>query len=1039
MQKCISGLFALILMLCTTSMVYAQNITVSGTVTDDRNETLIGVAVQVKGTSIGVITDIDGKYSLAVPGNQSVLVFSYVGYASQEITVGSQRTFNVIMRDNVQALDEVVVIGYGTRQRRSVSGAIDQVGSQTFEERPVGNTMQALQGATANLTIQQRSANPTDNSMNINIRGITSMNNADPLLVVDGMISTGLDALTRNLNPNDIESVTVLKDASAAIYGSRSANGVILITTKQGARNATPRIRFSGGVGVQAAEILFRPVSGGKNAELRNHAADNLGQTHPFSAERIADLYAHQSEENWLMDQLYKNAQQQSYNLSVSGGSNNTTFLISGGYYKQESNFVGQDFGRQRFNYRTNLNTEWGKFKLTSTMTYTRVMDYSPYSGVGGINDIFRAPKYYDMKFKADDKYIGNELNPNSNQLALLEQGGFSKADNDNIIANINVEYNILPGLKARALAGIDLTADHRFRRQIQIPLYHYTDPSLFNRYLNTDRYTDDLNSKYYTLNTQFLLDYNRTFSSVHNVNAMLGASNESFTRERNSVEWRYTDPDLGLNSSPDATQAGRASNNYTTNQSSVRRSITSVFGRVGYNYDDRYYLDFTFRYDGSSRFHKDNRWGFFPSVAAAYRITEEKSMSSYKQNVGNLKLRASYGILGIQSVGDYAYFTTYSQQANRYGFNNVSVPGYNFSIGNESMTWENSAKFNVGFDHSFFRNSLDFTFDFFHTRTYDMLIVPVVPSVFGTPNAGTVNLGEMTNIGWEVTLAYRLKTRELSHRFSLNLADAKNKVTDFGGREQIRQSEEQLALIREGEALNSYYGYKSAGIFQSRQEIDNSPLHVGTIASELQPGDRKFIDQNGDGVIDEKDRVVLGNAFPRYTFGFTYDVAWKGFDLNIRIQGVGKREQMMRGEVVEPFHHDYWVNTLYTHQLDFWTPENPSNKYPRLATTGASRANNWTRIGNDAWLHDMAYLRVKEIRLGYTLPKQISAKAGIGRARISVNVSNPFTLSKQSWIDPEGTNLDSTLGGRDGATAYMMRNNYAFLRYYGINLDLEF
>jgi outer membrane receptor protein involved in Fe transport len=420
----------------------------------------------------------------------------------------------------------------------------------------------------------------------------------------------------------------------------------------------------------------------------------------------------------------------------------------------------------------------------------------------------------------------------------------------------------------------------------------------------------------------------------------------------------------------------------------------------------------------------------------AAYRVSEEAFMSDYKKNVGDLKLRLTYGILGVQSVDDYSYLTTYTKQANRYGFNNSSLPGIDYSIGNEMITWESSANFNIGFDATFLRNSLDVSFDWFNKRTYDILLVPVVPRVFGTSNAGTQNLGEMRNRGWEVSLAYRIKTGAFAHRASFNIADSKNEMTDFGGREQITQGEETWNIIREGEAIGSYLGYKSDGLFQSYEEIAASAIHVGAV---VHPGDVKYVDQNGDGVINEDDRIVLGNAFPRYTFGLTYNVTWKAFDLNIMLQGVGKRHQMIRGEMVEPFHHDYWVSTMYEHQTDFWTPDNPGAKNPRLATTGTSRQNNWQRIGTDRYMFNMAYVRIKDIRLTYTVPKQLISKASIARARISLNVQNPFTFSKQAWVDPESTNFGNTMGGRSGAGAFLLRGNYPLLRYYGASIDLEF
>jgi len=1038
MRKSISSLLAFLLLLCNVT-AFSQTRTITGTVTDENGEPLIGVNIIVRGTTIGDITNINGKYTIQQVPASAVLIFSYVGYVTQSISADNQNVVNAILIEDISLLDELVVIGYGTRQRSSVSGAIDQVGAQVFEDRPVGNTMQALQGASANLIIQQRNMNPNENTMNINIRGVTSINNSDPLLVIDGMLATGLGALTDNLNPNDIESVTILKDASAAIYGSRAANGVILVTTKQGVKNTTPKIRFNGSIGSNVPQILYRPMAGWRNAELRNHANDVTGVPRTFTEAEIADLKAHQNEEKWFMDQIYQNALQQTYNLSVSGGANNTTFMISAGYFDQSNNMVGNDaYGRQRYNFRINLNTEWGRFKVGTSMAYSRTLDTQPTGDTGGIQtNVFRMPMAYYYKFKTDDgKYLVNDQVTDANALATLEKGGTSKTDMDNILANMNLEYSIFQGLKAKVLVGMDLTQSHRFRRYIQVPLYWEYDLETPTRYVNSTRDVDDYNSKYYTLNTQFLLDFNRTFAAKHHVNALLGISNESYTRENNMVRWRYTDPDLGLNSGPEATQSGQTANNYTSNQGTTKRSISSLFGRAQYNLDNKYYFEFMFRYDGSSKFAKDYRWGFFPSFSAAYRISEEEFMNSYKNNIGSLKLRATYGITGIQSIDDYAYLTTYSPQATRYGFNNAATPGVNFSYGNDKVTWESLASFNIGFDASFFNNSLDVTFDWFKKRTYDMLLTPVVPSVFGASSVGTQNFGELENVGWELTIGYRKRTGAFTHRVSANVSDAKNKVTNFGGREQIRQGEESWNIIREGEALGSYLGYKSAGLFQSREEIASSALPPN---STVEPGDVKYVDQNGDGVIDENDRVVLGNAFPRYTFGFTYDLAWKGFDLSILIQGVGSRLQQVRGEMSEPFHHLFWVATMYEHQMDFWTPDNPSAKIPRLATDGPSRQNNYQKIGTDIILYDMGYLRVKNIRLGYTIPKKITSKAGIDKARISANVQNPFTFSKNSWVDPEATNFGNTMGGRGGVGGFYLRGNYPLLRYYGISIDLEF
>jgi TonB-linked SusC/RagA family outer membrane protein len=1012
--------------------------TITGRVVDEAGAPILGASVTELGTTNGTIADGEGRFTISVnPG--ATLQFAFIGYVPTDVAVTNQTTLTVEMKPDAISLDAVVAIGYGTRRRSSVTGALDVVGTQTFENRPVSNVMQALQGAAPNLIIQQRNMNPNENTMNINIRGVSSMNNSDPLLVIDGMIASGLDALTSSLNPNDIENISILKDAgSAAIYGSRSANGVILITTKQGAKNATPKIRFSGMVGVNVPEILYRPVAGYRNAELRNYSNEVTGLPLTYTQAQIDDLKAHQGEERWFMDQIYRNAMQQTYNVGLSGGTNNTSYLISLGYFNQANNFVGNNWGRQRYNFRVNLNNEWSRFRVNTSLAYNRTLDKRSVSDTGGLNtNAFRIPQYYYYKFRAPDgKYLVNDTVVDANVLAQLEEGGAQNEDTDNVIGNINVEYTIFDGLKAKALAGIDLTQRHRFRRWIQVPLYWETDLETPARYINSNRDVDDWNNKFYNLNTQFMLDFNRIFADKHDVSAMIGVSNESYTGEQSMIRWRYTDPDLGLNTGVGATQNGQSGSNYNTNQNTSMRSITSVFGRAGYNYDNKYYADLTFRYDGSSRFASAYRWGFFPSVSLAYRISEEEFMAPYSRQINNLKLRASYGLLGIQSVGEYAYLTTYTQRPNRYGFNNTAATGFDFSIGNEQLSWETSANFNVGFDGTFFNRHLDVSFDWFKKRTYDILLNPVVPAVFGASSAGTQNLGEMQNVGWEATVAYRATTGAVQHRVSLNVADTKNKVTDFGGREQITQGEETWNIIREGEALGSYFGYVSAGLFQSREEIANSALPPGAI---VQPGDVKYVDQDGNGVINELDRRVFGNAFPRYTFGFTYDVSWKGFDLSVLIQGVGKRLQQVRGEMSEPFHHLYWVSTMFEHQMDFWTPENPGASLPRLATDGPSRQNNYQKIGTDIVVYDMAYLRVKNIRIGYTIPHKIFARAGIEKAHISFNAQNPFTLSKNSWVDPESTNFGNNMGGRGGVGGFYLRGNYPLLRYYGVSLDLEF
>ena len=1003
---------------------------IAGVVTNEQGEPLPGVTVAIKGTLSGTITDVNGRYSFREIPSDAILVFSFVGMRTLETEVTGRSVLNVTLKEETIGLDEVVAIGYGTRQRKSITGAIDQVNTETFSDRPVTNAMQALQGASANLIIQQKNMNPNDNSMNINIRGVSTMNNNDPLIVIDGLISeTGT---LNNLNPNDIENISVLKDAgSAAIYGSRSANGVILVSTKKGAKTGKPVVRLSSMVGYEDPHILFHPVKGWENAMLRNQANINVGNSPVYTPEQIRDLYDHRDEEYWYLDEIIKRGLQQNYNLSVSGGNENSTYMISAGYFDQESNFVG-DFGMERYNFRSNQTTEYGRFKLTSLMAYTRRNDRTVAGGTGNvIINSSRIPPYYYYKFQQDGKWLINDVIGDDNTMAYLKDGGYEKKDEDNFIGSLSLDFKITEGLKARGLVGLDLTQHHRFRRDKKVPLYSSADLETPVSYIHPNTMTEDYNSKKYTLSTQFMLDFDRTFNAVHHVTGLVGVSNESYTFKASRIAWEYTDEDLGLPTTDDAVQN---KDNKNSNDDTDQTSITSVFGRAGYSYMDKYYLDATFRYDGSSKFAKDQRWGFFPSVSAAWRISGEPFMEAYNTNVGDLKIRASYGVLGNQNVDNYSYQTVYEMYQNSYVFNNEPVPGTGYTYGNPYLTWEKSANLNIGVDAAFLRNSLYVSLDYFNKETRDILLSPEVSTVFGS-TAAKENAGKMRNRGWEATVTYRLRSRNFDHRFSLNVADSQNEVTDFGGKERIDQNDQLYKLIREGEALGSYYGYKTDGYFQSYDEIANSALPVG---ASVQPGDVKYKDVNKDEVIDDKDRVVLGNAFPRYTFGFTYNVSYKGFDFGMILQGVGKRDMYIRGELIEPFHSNYSY-AIYQHQLDFWTPTNPNAKWPRLvAPSSPSSANNWGKAGTDIYLLDGAYLRVKNIELGYTLPKQLTSKMGIQKLRASLNAQNLLTLSKNSFIDPESSEFGNNMGGIEGVGANSARN-YPTLVYYGFGLEMEF
>lgn len=1007
-----------------------KNTLVKGTVKDVSGEPLIGVSVSVKGKSgIGTITDINGNFSIQCDANDA-LVFSYIGYATLEFPVNGKSSLSISMKEDTKVLDEVIVVGYGTTTRKSAVGAVDQVKADMIENRPVANMTQALQGAAPNVIIQQRNHNPNDNKTNFNIRGISTLNDNSPLFVIDGLVADGESF--NKLNPMDIENISILKDAgTAAIYGSRSSNGVVVVTTKKGKKNQRPVVRLSGMIGWENPDILFSPVAGYQNATLRNLAETNAGNAPKYTPDQIRDLAAHQNEESWFFDQIMRTAMQQNYNLSVSGGSEHSTYMISMGYYDQESNYVGNDsFGVQRYNFRTSLSTELGRFKLTGILAYTRNNSVSTTGGSLEV-DAARTPTYYYYKMKsADGRYLLNDILSEFNPLGQLEAGGRNKYRNNYINTNVSAEMKIIDGLKLKGVFGADIMNDTRFTRNHAVAYYSSEEATEPRPIKKENNKTSNWNSNAYLINTQLLLDYNKTFGK-HTVNGLVGLTNESYTQSSNEIEKKYVDPDLGIATDETTSEPGNITGKTSVDDSN-RTSITSFLGRAGYSYADRYYAEFSFRYDGASKFHKDYRWGFFPSVSLGWRPTEESFMEFYKEKIGDLKLRASYGVLGSQAIGTYDRFTVYDVYDNSYAYNNKTVSGAGFKLGLENLTWEKTQTFNIGVDASFLQNSLTVTFDYFHKRTNDILMKPLISSVFGT-EMPMANIGKMQNQGWDLSVNYRLKTGAFTHNFNFNLGDSWNKVLEFPGDEQITQVEELSRIIRVGVPLNSYYGYKMAGFFQSYDEIEASAIPVG---AKVQPGDIKFVDRNDDGIIDSKDKFILGNAFPRYTFGFTYGLNWKGIDFSMFWQGVGKRDMMLRGELIEPYHANYSY-TIYKHQLDFWTPTNTEARWPRLAAPGSdSNRNNYGNgNGSDLFLLDGKYLRLKNLTIGYTLPKEWTKHLGMQKARLYINGQNLLTFSNNSFIDPESSEFDSkmsTSGANSG-------RSYPTLRYFGFGVDIEF
>ncbi|MGN6397822.1 MAG: SusC/RagA family TonB-linked outer membrane protein [Mucilaginibacter sp.] len=999
-------------------------VAIKGKVVDENGDPMPGVSVSITGTTIGTVTDVSGNYSLSIPDDYTskTLTFSFLGYAKQDVAIGNKTTINVSLKPGASQLNEVVVVGYGTQKKVSVTGAVGTIGSKDIESKPVLNTIQALQGESPNLIIQQTQLDPGSN-VTVNIRGVGTLGDNTPLVVIDGIIGGNLNTI----NPNDIESVSVLKDAgSAAIYGSRSANGVILVTTKSGRLNQKPTLTYNGSYGIQDAQVLVHKVSAAENAYYKNESLVNSGLPPAYTPDQIAALQA-AGNGTWDIEHLLKKAPQQSQNVSISGGSATSSYFISAGYQNQSSNLIGNggsgaDFGYQKYNLRLNQTSVIGKLKANVILNYTKTRNKT--NSVGDNNifaDANRVPHNFSWT-DANGNYLTNEVASQYNEYGVLQKGGYNQADNDEIYGAFNGQLSITKDLKLTGIFGGTIQNNGNFFRRTQV---NYLPSGVYG----DDRTVFDNNGKSLLLNTQVFAEYTKSIGE-HSFKVLGGVSSENYSQSGFQLQKTLTDPLLGTPTTGTIIDAVNSYNSIAVNAN----SLLSAFARVNYSYKNRYFFEATVRDDASSKFAKGHRASFFPSVSGGWLISDEPFMQHYKNTLNNLKLRATYGVLGNQNVGNYQYQTTYFNYPSAYGFNNVSVGGAGTLLSNHDLTWEKAASFNVGIDVGLFNDKLSASFDYFSKTTSNILQPRYdVPSLFGAA-LPDYNVAKVRDKGWEASLTYNLRGKNVTQSFSLNIADNQNKLLQLtGGTTQQIINQDVFQLIRKvGQPITQYYGYETNGFFQNQADINASPKIAG---AEVGPGDLKFKDLNGDGKIDDKDKTVLGNPFPRYTFGFTYRIATHGFDMQVFIQGVGKRDEFLRGELVEPFHYNYG-QTLYEHQTDFWTPANPDARFPRLAAIGSpSNTYNW-RTGSDLYKFNAAYARLKNVNIGYTFPKNISRKIGMDRLRVSVIGQNLLTLTKLKFIDPE----TSEFGNNLNTNAYSnSARAYPLPVFYGVGLDVTF
>ena len=968
---------------------------VKGTVVDDLGESVIGANVMVEGTTTGIITDIDGNFELEVPRGANIVV-SYIGYQTQTVKFTNQPFLNIKLKEDSQALAEVVVVGYGTQKKANLTGSVAQVDSKQLENRPIQNLSTGLQGLMPGVTITSNGGRPGQDSGTIRVRGVGTLNDSNPYILVDG-VETGT---MNSVDPNDIESISVLKDAaSAAIYGSKASNGVILITTKRG-KTGKPRISYSGYVSAQNATMLQDRMSSYDYARLYRQAQIEAGVEPRFSEEDIqkfkdgSDPYGHPNTD-WE-DMIYRTGFQHSHNVSMTGGTDNMKYMASAGYMHQSGILPNSE--RQQFNGRTNLDITVNKrMNVRMNMAYIN-NDYSdPNSSYYGgssyqIIRIMKAMAPWIVGRYEDGTYgVISDGSP----LAWLDADQTVRRENQNFSGMLSADYKIVDGLTATVTGAYVNSTQHykAFQKLIQYNANKKSEPSKLNEnYYNWHRATFDA-----------LLNYDKQFGK-HGVKAMAGWHTEKYKYYETTAE-RKNFPNNDLTDMNAGDAATQKNGGY-----SRELAMISWFGRVNYDYAGKYLFEANIRADASSRFAEGNRWGYFPSFSAAWRITEESFMESSRDWLNNLKIRASYGNLGNQSaLSDYyPWMNTYSLNT-KYPFGGSLQSGYyqsNYKI--STISWEKARTWGIGFDANLF-NHWNVSFDYYDRKTTDILMSVPVPNEFGL-GAYMDNVGAMVNRGIELSLGYNNKWGDWTFGATANFSYNKNKILDLDSAEILWDGDIKVKQV--GQAINSFKMYHVDGIFQSDEEAaawqaqhQNDPGYP--FSRDFKGGDLRFADTNGDGMVNDQDRALCGSSDPKYTFALNLNAGWKNFDLSMMFTGVADVKRYIdyfgfggefNGDTCSP--DNIW--------LDAWTPENKGASMPRIAFN--KQSNNL--MASDFWLQDASYVRLKNLQFGYTIPEKVLKPLGIEKIRIYYSGENLLTFHNMMVnIDPEaGSKYDFPL-----------------------------
>jgi TonB-linked SusC/RagA family outer membrane protein len=972
-----------------TNVQQQQRKQIAGKVTDERGEPVIGANIIEKGTTNGTVTDIDGNFSISLEEG-AALQISYIGYLEQEIPTTGKTSLNIILREDTRALDEVVVVGYGTQKKVNLTGAISTMDARELENRPITQATQALQGVQG-VYVNQAGGQPGADGATIRIRGQGTLNNNNPLILVDG-IEYELNAI----NPNDIESISVLKDAaSSAIYGSRAANGVILVTTKKG-KKGDFRIDYNNYFGMQRATYLpkfvYDPIL---FMEMRNQAQINEGKLVVDYPQSTIDEYRQGMEtdpymypvNNWL-DIMYNDAFMMEHNLRFSGGDDRYNYSLSVGYGTQDGVLRGTDSDRYTIGLTTSAQmNERLKVGMNVHGLY-RVVN-QPVAGVANLVEMTYKAQAFHPTYLEDGRYADTFIRtPGHNiyrhPLALADEGE-NQQQRMRILANLHTEYKLPFDIVYNLNIGI--TKNDMITSRFAPDIYEYQVKTMAPVRVVYDgvntrhtRKTDDNDMNKTLFNT---LAWGKLFKDRHDVKLLLGYSYEDFfTSNFFAQREGYLGNELH--------ELGAGSSNPTVGGTSLKNVLMSYFGRINYNFNERYLLEANFRYDGSSRFAKGNRWGLFPSFSAGWRLSEEAFMKEYNW-LDNLKIRASWGQLGNERISMFRYVDLISLGEN-YPFNGTVSSGAAVTAYNDpNITWETTTMTNVGFDATMLNGRFDFNFEYFNKRTSDILREVELPQQVGSLTGPIRNIGTVDNKGFELGLKYRDKIKDFRYEVYGNLTRVKNEIVDLKGQTIING----MHILKEGYPIDSYYMLHAIGIFQSQEEIDNSPVQT----SATKPGYLKFEDTNKDGKITEDDRQILGGVIPKFTYSFGINLSYKRFDLTTFFQGV--TDVYTYGDRIGATPLWFGCGLPERWLTDAWTPERgASATLPILTTYEGSLNENFRK--NDFWLRNASYLRLKNIQLTYTVPDRILKKLMLRNLRLFVNGQNLFTFSPMKEFDPE-------------------------------------